>query len=202
MQGPLVIFLAVAAYGALHSLLASNRAKQAFRRTFGQSIYRFYRIFYNIVGGLTFFPVLVIAALDPGQTLYYLTWPWTLLTYAGQFLAIILLLLGLYQTDSLYFLGFRQVAQPGAPEPSDLEISGLYCRVRHPLYSAGLLFIWLTPIMTTSVLAINLSLTLYILIGSIFEERRLVAQFGPAYLDYQDRVPRLIPLPGKCYSPD
>jgi protein-S-isoprenylcysteine O-methyltransferase Ste14 len=81
-------------------------------------------------------------------------------------------------------------------------INGLYCHVRHPLYSAGLLFIWLSPLMTTSLLALNLGLTLYIIIGSIFEERRLVGQFGQAYVDYQRRVPRLIPRPGKCYPPD
>ncbi len=69
--------------------------------------------------------------------------------------------------------------------------------MRHPLYSAGLLFIWLTPIMTTSSLALTLGLTAYIYIGSIFEERRLVARFGQAYLDYRRAVPRLIPMPRK-----
>ncbi len=147
-------------------------------------------------------PVLAVAALDQGQTLYQLTRPWVLLTSAGQALAVILLLLGLLQTDSLHFLGLRQVSHPEAAEPSKLVINGLYCHVRHPLYSAGLLFIWLTPVMTTTVLALNLGLTLYIIIGSIFEEQRLVGEFGQAYSDYQSRVPRLIPRPGKCYPSD
>jgi len=202
ISGPVLTFIAVAAYGALHSLLASNPVKQAFRRAFGQTSDRFYRLFFNLVGGLTFLPVLAVAALDPGQTLYHLAWPWVLLTSVGQALATLLLLLGLLQTDSLHFLGIRQLFHPEASEPSELVINGLYCHVRHPLYSAGLLFIWLTPVMTTSVLALNLGLTLYIIIGSIFEERRLVDQFGQSYSDYQRRVPRLIPRPGKCYPPD
>ena len=202
ISGPVLTFIAVAAYGALHSLLASNSVKRTFQRAFGQTSDRFYRLFFNLVGGLTFLPVLAVAALDPGQTLYHLTWPWVLLTSAGQALAVILLLLGLLQTDSLHFLGLRQLFHPEASEPSELVINGLYCHVRHPLYSAGLLFIWLTPVMTTSVLALNLGLTLYIIIGSIFEERRLVGEFGQAYIDYQSRVPWLIPVPGRCYPPD
>ena len=202
ISGPALTFFAVAMYGVLHSLLASNPVKQVFRRAFGQTSDRLYRLFFNVVGGLTFLPVLAIAALDPGQTLYQLTRPWVLLTSAGQVLAVILLLLGLMQTDSLHFLGLRQLVHPEASEPSKLVINGLYCHVRHPLYSAGLLFIWLTPVMTTTVLALNLGLTLYIIIGSIFEERRLVGEFGQAYIDYQSRVPWLIPMPGRCYPPD
>ncbi len=202
ISGPVLTFIAVAVYGALHSLLASNMVKQSFRRAFGQTSDRFYRLFFNIVGGLSFLPVLAIAALDPGQTLYQLTRPWVLLTSAGQALAALLLLLGLLQTDSLHFLGLRQISHPKASEQSELVINGLYCHVRHPLYTAGLLFIWLTPVMTTSVLALNLGLTLYIIIGSIFEERRLVGEFEQAYIDYQSRVPRLIPVPGRCYPPD
>jgi protein-S-isoprenylcysteine O-methyltransferase Ste14 len=33
-------------------------------------------------------------------------------------------------------------------------------------------------------------------------ERLLVGEFGQAYIDYQHRVPRLIPVPGRCYPPD
>lgn len=202
ISGPVLTFIAVAVYGALHSLLSSNSVKQFSRRAFGQTSDRFYRLFFNVVGGLTFLPVLAVAALDPGQTLYHLTQPWVLLTSAGQALAVIVLLLGLLQTDSLHFLGLRQLFHPGASEQGKLVINGLYCHVRHPLYTAGLLFIWLTPVMTTSVLALNLGLTLYIIVGSILEERRLVGEFGQAYIDYQSRVPWLIPIPGRCYPPD
>jgi protein-S-isoprenylcysteine O-methyltransferase Ste14 len=202
ISGPALTFIAVAVYGALHSLLASNPVKQGFQRAFGQTSDRFYRLFFNVVGGLSFLPVLAVVALDPGQTLYHLTRPWVLLTSVGQVLAALLLLLGLLQTDSLHFLGLRQMFHPGASEQSELVINGLYCHVRHPLYTAGLLFIWLTPVMTASVLALNLGLTLYIIVGSIFEEQRLVGQFGQAYVDYQSRVPRLLPRPGRCYPPD
>jgi protein-S-isoprenylcysteine O-methyltransferase Ste14 len=45
------------------------------------------------------------------------------------------------------------------------------------------------------VLLLNLSLTLYLYIGSVFEEQRLVDEFGDNYINYQQDVPRLIPRP-------
>jgi protein-S-isoprenylcysteine O-methyltransferase Ste14 len=51
--------------------------------------------------------------------------------------------------------------------------------------------------MTTSLLALNISLTIYIYIGSIFEERKLLAIHGQPYAEYQKSVPRLIPIPWK-----
>lgn len=138
---------------------------------------------------------MAILAAWPGTVLYRVEWPWIILTSIGQLAAVILLLLGLLQTDVWHFIGVRQLLQPAEQQPSRLVVTGIYRWVRHPLYTAGLLFIWLTPVMTTSVLALNLGLSLYIYIGSIFEERRLLAEFGQAYQDYRTCVPRLIPNP-------
>ena len=81
-----------------------------------------------------------------------------------------------------------------SPEPpTRLTTDGLYRHVRHPLYSAGFVFLWLTPVMTSTLLALFACLSLYLYIGSVFEEQRLVAEFGPAYQDYRRRVPRLVP---------
>ncbi|OGO15259.1 MAG: hypothetical protein A2Z14_14565 [Chloroflexi bacterium RBG_16_48_8] len=98
----------------------------------------------------------------------------------------------------MHFIGLRQWIDQPKPEEKQLVVSGLYRSVRHPLYTAGLIFIWLIPSMTTSMLVLNLSLTLYIYIGSIFEERRLLVEFGTAYLEYQSNIPRLIPNLRKC----
>lgn len=195
MIGPLVTFLAVVAYGALHSLLASMWMKNWVRRTFGSRSDRLYRLTYNAIGTLTLLPVLVILALHPGDTLYRVPWPWSLLTALGQVMALFLLGMGLLQTDVWYFLGLRQFLEKGKDAPSKLVVRGIYRWVRHPLYTAGLIFIWLTPILTTSLFALNLGLTAYIYIGSLFEEKRLITEFGETYLAYQQSVPRLIPRP-------
>jgi hypothetical protein len=63
-----------------------------------------------------------------------------------------------------------------------LVVFGLYRWVRHPLYSWGLVLIWLTPHMTVNRLALFGALSFYLYVGTFFEERRLVAEFGDDYL--------------------
>ena len=83
--------------------------------------------------------------------------------------------------------------KPGPTPPAQLVTGGFYRWVRHPLYTAGLVFIWLTSIMTSSLLALNIGLTLYLVLGAIYDERKLVREFGDVYVRYQVRVPMLIP---------
>jgi protein-S-isoprenylcysteine O-methyltransferase Ste14 len=42
--------------------------------------------------------------------------------------------------------------------------------------------------------------TLYLCLGSCHWESRLVAQFGEAYLAYQNKVPRIIPQRSKRWE--
>lgn len=185
---------ALALWGALHSALASARFKKFVHGRFGAVADRWYRVTYNIVSGLTFLPVLAILARDPGTLLYRAPFPWAVPLVLGQLGAGVLLVVGLMQTDMWHFIGLRQLS-PTPAGPTRLTVSGLYRWVRHPLYTAGLLFIWLTPLMTSGVLALNIGLTIYILVGLQFEERRLVGEFGQAYEAYRRRVPALLPLP-------
>lgn len=195
--GSLCTFFAVAIYGASHSVFASRWFKKLVHERLQPASARYYRLAYNIVAVLTFLPVLGIAAARPGQVLYRIPFPYHLLTLLGQAIAVVLVLVGLLQTDPWRFLGLGQLFEPPHKGPQELVIHGLYRWVRHPLYAAGLLFIWLTPLMTTSVLTLNVALTLYIYLGSIFEERRLLVEFGQAYESYRRRVPRLVPIPGR-----
>jgi protein-S-isoprenylcysteine O-methyltransferase Ste14 len=36
-------------------------------------------------------------------------------------------------------------------------------------------------------------LTIYLVVGAILEERKLVAEFGEAYREYQGKVPMFVP---------
>ncbi len=201
MIGPLAIAAGVSVYGAVHSLLASVGVKQWARSHFGPRTDRFYRLAYNAFAIVSFLPVFALLVLLPGTRLYQLHLPWSALAILGQAAALMLLIAGLLQTDPWSFLGLRQLTEGPNAEPAQLIVTGLYRWVRHPLYTAGLLLIWLTPVMTTSVLALNLALTLYILVGSRLEERRLAAEFGQAYATYQAAVPALIPRPPRPSVP-
>jgi len=184
--------MAVALYGVLHSWLASLSAKGLARRLFGPSADRFYRLVFNLIGTVTLLPLLALAVWQPGRPLYTVPPPFTWFLLGGQAAAIAVLAVGLLQTDAWHFLGVRQLLEP-AGEPSRLTTGGLYRYVRHPLYTAGFVFLWLTPVMTSTLFVLYLGLSLYLYIGSIFEERRLLLEFGAAYRTYQQQVPRLVP---------
>ena len=193
MTGPVLAFLAVTAYAVLHSALASVGAKAQARRLLGPAADRIYRLGFNVVGVLTLIPVLAVPILEPGRPLYVVSWPWAGILVACQVGAAIVVLMGLTQTDPWHFLGVRQLVEGESGRPATLVTTGLYRYVRHPLYTAGAAFLWLTPIMTTTVLALYAAFTAYLYLGSLHEERRLRAEFGEAYADYQRRVPRMIP---------
>ena len=58
----------------------------------------------------------------------------------------------------------------------------------------SLLVIWFTPLMTLQTLIFNFFATMYLWAGSRVEERRLADFFGPAYVEYRQKVPGLIPI--------
>ena len=74
-----------------------------------------------------------------------------------------------------------------------LTIRGPYRWVRHPLYFFTLVMIWCCPDLTLDRLLFNVLFTAWIVIGTILEERDLVAEFHETYLNYQRKVPMLIP---------
>jgi protein-S-isoprenylcysteine O-methyltransferase Ste14 len=197
------LIFSVLLWGALHSLLASLKAKEMILRWSGGALGRYYRLAYNLLAGLSFLPVLVIAAVTPDRRLYSLQLPWSALMVFGEILAVIALLVGFRQTDTWEFLGLRQLKdigpdrQPGGPVETargTLVKSGLYRYVRHPLYSAGMAFIWLIPLMTVNVLAINIAVTVYVVFGAYFEERKLRQEFGQEYTDYAAKTPMFVPF--------
>ena len=190
---PWLILLTIVIWGFVHSLLASLGTKARIRKWIGSSADRWYRLAYNIIGIVTFLPVLGLAAAFPGERLYVIPTPWTYLALTGQLLALLALAIGLLQTGIWSFLGFEQMLVVGSDSQPEMVTSGFYRWVRHPLYTAGLVFIWLTPVMTSSLLALNIGLTAYLIVGAYYEERKLVREFGEAYIRYRQKTPMLIP---------
>jgi protein-S-isoprenylcysteine O-methyltransferase Ste14 len=189
----LIILFAVFGYGLVHSLLASSGAKRRARKWFGSGVDRWYRLAYNFFGTITFLPVLGLVAALPDSRIYVVPAPWAYLMVAGQLAAVVVLAVGVAQTGIWTFLGIRQIVGTNSEDAPRLVTGGLYRWVRHPLYTAGLAFIWLAQVMTGNLLALNLGLTLYLVVGALYEERKLVRVFGDAYLRYRERTPMLIP---------
>lgn len=99
--------------------------------------------------------------------------------------------------DNMFFLGISQIkahlrGEKLPVQPKKLKTDGALAVVRHPYYTAALLIIWSRPMNRTD-LIINLILTAYFILGYKNEERKLIEEFGQEYVDYQKRVPALIP---------
>jgi methanethiol S-methyltransferase len=185
--------MAVLAYGLFHSLLAALKTKARARHWFGPATDRWFRLAYNLIAVVTLLPVLLLPILMVDQEIYLIRYPWVILTLFLQMLAVFVLIVGLRQTGITSFLGLRQLLLPEDTIPLRLVTDGLYRYVRHPLYTAGLVIIWLVPILSWNLLALNLGLTAYIFIGVYFEERKLLLEFGDPYAEYRQHTPMLIP---------
>ena len=187
----LTIILSLLLWGGIHSLLASLTFKSLLADTVGKSAMRGYRLFYNAFSFLTFLPILYLARTLPDAPLYSVPAPISYVMLVGQGLGLILLIVGVLQTDTLSFVGLSQLF--AEEKPSALVTRGLYRLVRHPLYTAGLMILWLSPTVSVNSFTLYLGATIYILVGAYFEERKLLREFGQAYAEYKSKTPMLIP---------
>lgn len=195
LMGTIYLIGASILWGGVHSWLASHTFKHWVRQAVGaETFFRLYRFAYNLFSVASLFPILAMLLTFPDQVVYSVPAPWLYLLTVLQGLAAIALIAGVMQTGPLEFAGLAQLAPSyGDSKPAELVTSGLYAYVRHPLYTAGLVFIWAAPEMTVNRLVLWLVFSLYLVIGAWFEERKLLRDFGSAYAEYQARTPMLIP---------
>ena len=185
------ILFSLLLWGVVHSLLASLTFKALLADTIGKSMMRGYRLFYNAFSFLTFLPILYLVRTLPDAPLYSVPAPISYVMLVGQGLGLILLIVGVLQTDTLSFIGLSQLFTE--EKSSALVTKGLYRLVRHPLYTAGLMVLWLSPTVSVNSFTLYIGATVYILVGAYFEERKLLREFGQAYAEYKSKTPMLIP---------
>jgi methanethiol S-methyltransferase len=204
-------FAAFFVFGLFHSITAGRPFKNALGRW--TSIFfvdHFWRLLYCLISFVWYFQVLGALhwGLHPENDAWlidYPDWIWSIITliHLGS---IAVFYTALMQSDYLEFLGLKQawrgvLAAFGWPEPRSalkqfgtrsLEVRGIYGWVRHPMYVSGLIFFMTSgPSLNTFVFA--LMYALYMLIGSHYEDRRLVQIFGPDYVVYRNRVGAFVP---------
>ncbi len=185
----IIIIIAAALFGALHSILASHTVKAILEKWMGP----WYRLFFNAVAGITFVLLMGSAALLPDKVLYVVPAPWRWGMVAIQGAALIAAGLTLLQTDVWRFLGLTQILRSGPLAAETLQIVGAYQWSRHPLYLFSLIILWFSPAMTLNQLTLYLVFSAYFYIGATFEENKLAREFGDIYRAYQKTVPKLIP---------
>ncbi len=203
MREPALILLAMLGFGVVHSLLASRAAKTLAGGVFGDRHSRgWYRLVYNGLAAISVLPALALMVALPDRELYRIPAPFSTLALVAQAMGVLGVVYSLYQLDLPHFTGLKQwagwlrraeVHSESDTSASHLVVDGLHRYVRHPLYTSSLIVLWLASPMTVNWLTFIIAVTAYFFVGSIFEERKLVAEFGAAYRDYQRRVPRLAP---------
>jgi protein-S-isoprenylcysteine O-methyltransferase Ste14 len=189
------IALAWSAYFVLHSILAANATKARFSRRWPR-LFPAYRAGFNLVSLLALLPVLWLVYATGGPWI----WQWHgALAWAVNGIAAAALLAFLAASrayDMGEFLGLQQLKTRAAGDAQHFSLSFFHRYVRHPWYCFGLVLLWAHD-MNAPLLVSAVAITLYLVIGSRLEERKLVAQYGRQYRDYMEKVPGLIPLPWK-----
>lgn len=111
-----------------------------------------------------------------------------------------LVLYSSFLIDHFDLFGLRQVwlywrGVPYTHHP--FQERAVYRFVRHPLMLGFLIAFWATPTMTIGHLLFAIGTTGYIVMGTYFEERDLLAMLGRDYAQYRERTPMLIPFLGR-----
>lgn len=191
---PLALGCAWLLWCGAHSLLAHPAVKGCLQRRLGRW-QGYYRLLYNLLAIATLLPVVTIYLEASGPVL--VAWPdWLApLPWVMRGLALWLLLAGARAYGMRRFLGLDpltpgKTTRTAAGEP--LVVTGILQYLRHPWYSAGLLLLWGRDLAARDLVTAIL-LSGYLYLGSVLEERRLVAEFGDRYRRYQREVPRFLP---------
>ena len=179
----------------LHSLLISRSVTKMMQDILGPK-YGYYRLAYNIFSFVSLLPVIYYHFRLDEKIIFAWPWPWSLLKI-GLYVAAFLLFYGGYRVyDMRHMLGLRQIrTMRHATEPAEVAFTtrGILAYVRHPWYTGAILLIWAFGDITDVSLVVKIVLTVYVVTGTVLEEKKLIQEFGQPYIDYCRRVPMLIP---------
>ena len=183
---------------SVHSGMVSLTVTGCLRVKLGE-YFRFYRLLYNFTAFITLVPLFLYTQTFRGYVIFrwegYLLFVKILL--AG--LSAVLLIAGALKYDMFQFIGVRQI-KSGNPHSSlsgdgEIVTSGILGVTRHPWYFGSIIFVWIYyEEMFVSTLVVNIILTVYLCIGAVLEERKLLFEFGASYRDYMTRVSMLFPF--------
>lgn len=192
----LILACGSAIWCCLHSLLISRSVSSWIKTRLGK-FRSCYRIFYNVAALITLLPLVIFVHTRPGDIV--LSWSGAaifrfmiLLTALGVFY------LGSRQYDLKTFLGLTQI-RSGVDEKllsgtQAFSREGIHGVVRHPWYLGSLLFLWSAlPRYSQAACIAGAVFSIYLVVGAFLEERRLTAEFGESYKQYQREVSMFFP---------
>lgn len=184
------------AWCLLHSFMITHTVTGFVQKRF-EKAYRYYRIFYNFIALVTLIPVLVYSSTIKGLPVFHWEGGFRIVQGLLMVSAFLLFIGGARRYDLAQFLGIRQVKKNNTcialTDDCRLDSGGILGMIRHPWYAGGILIVWARNLDMAAILT-SLVITMYFIIGSFLEERKLLAEFGEEYIDYQRRVSMLFPF--------
>ncbi|MDP2683378.1 MAG: isoprenylcysteine carboxylmethyltransferase family protein [Deltaproteobacteria bacterium] len=184
----------------LHSFLVATKTTTKFKKQLGEK-FAFYRIFYNLFSIITVLPLLYWQSTIPGPIIIALSPFLVICKYILLASGVIVIAGSFASIDIREFIGIRQKVYGDQQKEKETVISkrGLYGIVRHPMYFGGIIFF--AASMTGAPLPQFLGyliLAIYMIIGTVREDRRLSRELGAVYRNYQKEVPMILPMiPGR-----
>ena len=206
------VMAATAAFGLVHSTLASRRAKLAAANAFGDRLNGLYRVFYLAQSAATFGMLAAYLRRLPSRELYRVRGPLAI-RHAGQAVALLHATAAARQVGIPRILGLEEPllarrTHPCRPNrrPRGRPSTPRGCARRRafrleptPAQLWPLPLFWLHTRMTTSLLAFNIAATVYLVLGSLHKENRLREAYGETYSAYQrSGVPFYLPSPDQA----
>jgi methanethiol S-methyltransferase len=185
-----------AALSMLFFVQHSGMIRKNIRARMAQSIPQIYLpAIYAVASGLAL--LLIVLLWQPSQVrILSLAGPARAVAHGLSVAAIGLFVWGMHTLRSFDPLGLGPVAghlRAKPPKPCAFVVRGAYRFVRHPLYLAVIVLIWMCPDITADRMLFNLLWTAWIVVGTVLEEADLVTELGEPYRQYRRTVPMLIP---------
>ncbi len=183
----------------LHSLLITGRLNEWLQKK-GGFLQGSYRIIYIVFSCLTLISVLWYQYSLPQQLIFAWSGWWRIMQAGLLLYGLITFYAGKQVYDMDYFLGLSQwqnYCRGVEAQPLPFVSRGVLSYVRHPWYSGGLAFLWALGPLTDVSLTVRGILTVYVVVGTLLEEKKLVRELGASYREYCRKVPMLIPWKGR-----
>jgi methanethiol S-methyltransferase len=191
----LLVVLLWTGYVALHSFLISTRFTNLLSRLL-KDYYAFYRLFYVVISLVLLIPLINYSGQIDDKIIITYESPLSIIRYILIYGSLLMFFYAFFfNYDSLSFFGIRQILnfRKKVNSTGEIKRKGLLGITRHPMYLALIIYLWCQTFRMIDIVT-NTLLTIYVIIGTILEERKLVLEFGETYTKYQQEVPMLIPF--------
>ena len=178
-------------FSFFHSVFAFSKWKLLMQKLM-QNSFKYYRLLYSCFAAATLiFIVFYNFSIDSKQ-LWKVSITEIILSVIGLILSSYAMII--FTKKFFFELSGADILTEEKSSGTLLK-TGFYKYVRHPLYTATLLLIWslflLQPQLSNLLTCV--CITVYTITGITFEEKKLIANFGEAYIDYKKHTPMLLP---------